>query len=238
VLTLYGPDGTTLLRSADGGGPGGAEQIVWTAPTSGTYLIRASELAGSGGCVAYGYDLRVTAQADLPVAQDTFIHQNSDQNFGASTDLSLDGRSGRQDRVLVEFDVSGIPAGAAVESAILNLNLRSAKTSTPISVAAHRLTRAWTESGAGWNLADGSTNWTTPGGDYDPTALSTATEAATLGWYGWEVTAAAQAWRSGAPNHGLILRATTSTQFNNEKLHQSREATTNRPFLRVVYSDP
>ena len=59
VIELYATDGATLLASDDDGGGFPNSLITWTAPTSGTYYLKARQYNGAGS-VAQTYDLRVT----------------------------------------------------------------------------------------------------------------------------------------------------------------------------------
>ena len=70
-------------------------------------------------------------------------------------------------RYLVRFDVSGIPARSAIQSARLTLTKNSGTYPDGAQFQLRRVTRAdWTELGATWNLYDGTRPWTTPGGDF------------------------------------------------------------------------
>jgi hypothetical protein len=59
-MYLYDTNGTTILAQDDDSGPGLGSQIVWTAPSNGTYYVRVRHLINVGGCTGYNYDLAVT----------------------------------------------------------------------------------------------------------------------------------------------------------------------------------
>jgi hypothetical protein len=59
-MYLYDTNGTTILAQDDDSGPGLGSQIVWTAPSNGTYYVRVRHLINSGGCTGYNYDVAVT----------------------------------------------------------------------------------------------------------------------------------------------------------------------------------
>jgi len=61
-------------------------------------------------------------------------------------------RSGRTYRSLIGFDLSGIPAGATILSAIFKLQQAAGQTFTPgRTLVVQRVTGAWTEMGVTWN---------------------------------------------------------------------------------------
>lgn len=62
VLSLYAPDGTTLLASNDDYGGKFASQIVWTAPADGTYYVLVKQWnPNTGGCgTQYSVGIRQT----------------------------------------------------------------------------------------------------------------------------------------------------------------------------------
>ena len=77
ILTLYEPDGSTLIIENDDSGNSRASYIEWTAPSSATYFIKVREYSGSGG-QSVGYDLAITAPGvdpDDPLG-DTFEPDN------------------------------------------------------------------------------------------------------------------------------------------------------------------
>lgn len=60
VLTLFGPDGTTILASNDDAVPGSRTSLIrWTAPASGRYFVEVRDLYQTGlrGCLGYQVSL-------------------------------------------------------------------------------------------------------------------------------------------------------------------------------------
>lgn len=166
-------------------------------------------------------------------------------------------------RSLMRWDISAVPANATVNTASVELYRYEPGPENDMQVALYLLTREWTEGtgfeidpgsgyipdGATWNLASTGTNWTTPGGDYDPTtdyghgpngvldqiALPTTLE---NGWVSLDATAAVRAWvEQGVPNYGLLLRP-LSGDYTYHYFHSAEQHTTPnlRPRLVVNYT--
>ncbi|MGP3921550.1 DNRLRE domain-containing protein, partial [Nonomuraea sp. 10N515B] len=128
-----------------------------------------------------------------------------------------------------------IPAGAQIADARLSL-WQATATGTGASFTAHKLTNASDEA-ATW-----TSPWTSPGGDFDATALGTVSGLSdSAGWRQWTVTDAAKAWTATpAANHGLLVKiadeagaAKQSAQF----LATETDEPLLRPKLAVTYAD-
>lgn len=166
-------------------------------------------------------------------------------NSGLNGFQNADGGSGASNgtrRMFIQWDVSGIPSGATINSAIL----RVAGTDNPQnkSYSVYRLTESWVEGnggsngspiagtgtviyGANWayrNMDPSvNTQWTTPGGTFDPAATLTFTAgAAVTGRYykqsqygttypvtykmNFDIAPMVQAWVNGtAANNGVAI---------------------------------
>ena len=165
-----------------------------------------------------------------PVAADTFITSGApDNNAGATgwIDAGTDGVGGVR-RGLLRFDLSGLPSGAVVTSAVARLTLTRVPGAGAVDslFSLYRLTAAWGE-GAGvgasggpalagdatWNARQsGAAAWTVAGAMSD--AEASASASTTVGsaggtvyaWSGPGLVSDAQAWVSGAaPNQGWLL---------------------------------
>lgn len=181
----------------------------------------------------------VVLQGDPLAGEDTHIAQASSvQNYGTSTQLLSNSQSNAQSRLLLRFDLSGIPAGATIQSAVLELYYQSAKNSLSEVLRVHRLTRAWTEPGTTWRTYDGVNNWTSQGGDFDAAVVASVTLDSTVNvWKAWTVTALVQSWMNGTnPNHGMLLE-TPARSGNNERRFASSEnaSAALRPKLTLTY---
>lgn len=153
---------------------------------------------------------------------------------------------------LLRPDVSGIPSGATVISAILYLYNKNASQTGTNTISVHRMLKEWGEGtggnpanagGATWLHAKYDTvAWATAGakGASDRAATATFSLGKNLadpdGWIsGLEVDADVQAWVGGtAPNYGWALFGTANPAYS---LFSSSDAEGDfEPYLEVEYS--
>ena len=166
------------------------------------------------------------------------------RNYGVNY-ASVRGDPAWYQHQLVQFDVSALPAGVKVLSARLEFYQIGAGSLTADSkVTAHRLTQDWVEGtksgtgtpdGATWETYDGSGNWATFGGDFDPNIV--ASSAVTTGnkWVGWEIGGLVENWLTGSvSNQGVLLQANGNFFVDFEP---SEAATASlRPKLTITYA--
>src|SRR5262245_22732801 len=187
-------------------------------------LLLLSLLAGLAAAPALA-QTTVVLQGDPLAGQDTHLAQASSvQNFGTATLLLSNSQTNGQSRLLLYFDLSGIPAGATIQSAVMELFYASTRVSTTEALRVHRLTRSWTELGATWRTYDGTNNWATQGGDYDPAVAASANLDGTVNvWKQWTITPLVQTWVNGTfTNYGVLLESPAATG-NNERRFNSSE---------------
>ena len=151
-------------------------------------------------------------------------------------------------RTLVHFDLSGIPPGATVQSARLELFKQSASgLSADPTVTLHRVIRDWVEGtksgggiadGATWNTWDGVNAWTTPGGDFDPTVMASVPITTTAQeWLTWDITALASGWVNGRyANQGVLLKGTGDQWTEFTPKEASPSYLDKRPRLILTYA--
>jgi hypothetical protein len=194
----------------------------------------------------------------FPVGADTYLKSGSDQNlnFGGATLVDVNQQSPER-RILLRFDVSSIPGGTTIKSAIMRLyssNVTSA-TNNPKSVNAYFIMQSWVEgtlngsgtaNGATWLTRDGTSNWSTAGGNYYSDWAVPGKEEASgssplpgefrQGWVTFDITAAVQYWVDNGPgsNNGMLVRMQASTSDIVE--FDSRESTAGRAPQLVVVS--
>lgn len=164
-------------------------------------------------------------------------------NFGSQPDLYVS--YGYPARSLLQFDLSGVKAGSKVKSATLRLYLGAltvnaspaTKTSVNLTLNVHTVTKTWKELEATWRRRVSGTNWSTQGGDYLSTAVTSKSVPAGTGtgiWVEFTVTPLVQEWVDGVTaNNGLIVVLPTNS--TEELIFNSREATGNPPELVVTY---
>ncbi|OUS29118.1 hypothetical protein A9Q98_06530 [Thalassotalea sp. 42_200_T64] len=96
------------------------------------------------------------AQADTlgPIerTQDTWVNGTGagvDNNYGAANNMRID--NGVKMKAYVQFDVTGIPAGHVIESAILTLTAFSKNADPIVETSIYPVTGTWDESTLTWN---------------------------------------------------------------------------------------
>lgn len=179
------------------------------------------------------------------IATDTALELNKPNgNFGEAKEFAL----GSDARALIYFDLSSLPAASTVYSATLTLSTPGDPYG-PITVDLHRVTADWNEGtdlngtttpadGATWNERKPGIAWTTPGGDYDPTVISsfnftTPGESPT-----YDVTGLVRDWVNQAqPNYGLILIGRLP-EAGLSIIASDKPSVNARPKLTIDYSCP
>ncbi|MCO6449426.1 MAG: DNRLRE domain-containing protein, partial [Caldilineales bacterium] len=163
--------------------------------------------------------------------QDAFIQlEKPTDNKGTDNELKVKTESGKLIRSVLKFDVTGLPAGALVESATLSLWVKDVKDGNA-SINAHALTKTWDQSTVTWNSP-----WTTPGGNYGSTISTTAfTKSVKDYWATWDVTSVASAWLNNpASNFGLILEQGVTDPKSEVKFKSNNESS-DRPKLEICW---
>ena len=136
-------------------------------------------------------------------------------------------------RALFSFSVSGVPAGATVESAVLRLYANSTNAAA-MNVSVHQATSNWT-SAATWAMRSPTTTWANAGGDYAATPENTVSVSGE-GWYSVNVTSLARAWVAGTANNGIVIRAVNESVLANKTIYSSEAPAAYAPQLIVTYS--
>jgi len=195
----------------------------------------------------------------LPVAADTYLKGGKhfqDLNYGGAPVVDANFPSPER-RILLRFDVSSIPAGTTIQSAIMRLYCSTVTTPTnnPKNVNAYYVTASWVEgtlngsgtaNGATWRRRDGIVNWGSAGGDYYTSWVVPGKEEASgstplpgafrQGWVTFDITAAVQYWVDNGPssNFGMLIRF-PNTSSSDIVEFDSRESTSGlAPQLVVV----
>ncbi|WP_248579445.1 DNRLRE domain-containing protein [Nocardioides sp. InS609-2] len=177
-------------------------------------------------------------------------------NYGAADGL-LAGTmvSGSQNSVwrsLLTFDLSDIPQGAAIGDATLSLFQQYNTGAGTVDV--HRVTRAWhegtggagntaqcTDNGATWYVSDGTTPWSTQGGDIATEPAASKVPSAG-GRDDFGIRDLVQGWANGSsPNFGMAIKTRTETLGAESRVsYHSDDMTVSpslRPRLAVSYAD-
>jgi hypothetical protein len=199
----------------------------------GTYSVTVTPSSGSPVTIEStaslldGTTQRVFRRTDVPIVppptsmthyfgpelDDAYLRSDQPaQNFGAATTLRAKSGSSQRPSVL-RFDLSVLPAGTLNS---VRLSLYVSFSAGGEQVHAHRLLASFVEgtqdggsppTGVTWTKRNSTTNWATPGGDYDPVPAATTTIGAYWQRYEWDITTLVQGWVAATyPNYGLILR--------------------------------
>jgi spore coat protein A len=164
-------------------------------------------------------------------------------------------------RALVKFDLSSIPAFATIQDASLQLYLNSTGDTVQRNVSVHQALNSWGEgaSAAGGTQGNGATalagdatwfhrffnttNWTTPGGEFNPTPAATTPVGTLAGtfhtWTSPDLISEVQSWvQFPATNFGWVLIADNESTNNTQRGFDTSESVTpvQRPTLTVTYS--
>ncbi|MDH4052022.1 MAG: DNRLRE domain-containing protein, partial [Rubrivivax sp.] len=216
-------------------------------PVAGTRTVSFAVSDGAAPSNAVTHDISVAAlsQVQLLAVQDTTVNSGSTSNHGTTGTLVVDRSGGNlgNGRVLLQFDLSTIPAGSKVTGA--TLLLQATANATPFMIDVYQLNEAWAEGSGGASAA----NWIdrlpgTPWTDFDGASGSSVgvTPAATwatlppagAGQHSWNLSALVQAWHAGTtPNFGILLGSTATGTTT--VTYDSREGTT-PPRLVVSYA--
>ncbi len=183
-----------------------------------------------------------TGQATLAIAgpdvvDDTWLNPDMPNEVWHEADLvHLQGPL-TPDRLLLRFDLAGLPAGATVVSATLTLQVELwGEQSLPGAAIVYRVLTPWEPATATYN-----TPWSAPGlaagADYDFTPLDVV-PVPDVGQLTFDVSRALVFWREqGEPNYGLIVMM--SEDSHNQAHHwvymSEQPDPADQPTLRIAY---
>ncbi|PTL83229.1 DUF3616 domain-containing protein [Vitiosangium sp. GDMCC 1.1324] len=189
----------------------------------------------------------VSPSSSYAGTRDSMIEEeNPDDNHGGDTSISASGDtpsgSGNENYILLQWDVSSIPANASVRAASIVVTVSDKADQT---YDFYELTRAWTESQVTWKAADSSHDWASNGadgsGDRNTVSLgsikasSTGTYTVTLNASGLAVV---QKWVTTPSNNRGVIIANKDND-NRLELRSSEYSTkSSRPKLTVTWELP
>ncbi|WP_141903890.1 DNRLRE domain-containing protein [Lysinibacillus sp. Y5S-8] len=192
----------------------------------------------------------VRIQGNSKMVDTTIRKKFPTQTGGNDTELATGtATDGNIVRSLLKFDVTPIPEKSIIMSADVSLYLSSTNDSSPINLSMHAMKRSWDENTATWNNYSTAGGWTTVGGDYNTTPLSTVTGVSSVpsnveeGIKRWSIpTSMVSGWLyNPESNLGLLLKSTSESTMIYKKFISS-ESTTNplayKPKLVVTYKTP
>ncbi len=157
--------------------------------------------------------------------QDTFVG-NDDHGAAPSTKLYVQG--GVVYRSALWFDISSIPRGAILNSAMLSLDL---------DYASSHISKFVTDTSLSAHLLGDSTTFTSFSSENSSTFGRRVAGSPTT--FEFNIRAAAQSWVRG-PNYGVLIRVPSAREFTTPDLYVFNSTTAStpslRPRLRLVYS--
>jgi YD repeat-containing protein len=138
---------------------------------------------------------------------------------------------------------ASIPANAKISEAHLKLWQETTSTGTSGAVyELHALTRGFTGSQATWNNANSTTAWTTPGGDFNPTAAGTVSNLTNdPNRQNFDATGIVQGWvNTPTSNHGLEVKVANESGAQERTLFAGPNTAEPllAPTMVVTYLDP
>lgn len=158
-----------------------------------------------GGSLYGAQDSTVTTVAD------TFLNDAATTtNYGSSADWDTIDEFGQEQRAIITFDISSIPANSTITSAHLQAWQDSSGGSTD-PLHCYGMQRSWVVGEATWNIYSTGNNWGTAGAlntssDVDATSQDSNFNTGNGVWRAWDVTDWVQDVVDGArTNYGLLL---------------------------------
>lgn len=166
------------------------------------------------------------------VSQDTYIASGvPNGNYGSSPTMGIGfSNTGPQAmRMLLQFNLSGIPSNATVNSANVFVfqNAVSPSNDAPMGFRAQYAVSPWNEFNATWNNANFIGGSSLPIGNFPNT----------LGWLSFPSTNLFRNWVNGVePNNGLIITGDESPANNRSRWFNSSNAGSNRPYVDINFT--
>ena len=244
VGSVFYQDGVPVLtlrpfQMVDAANPMDVRAVTTELVKVGTQWYALATLPSLVGMARPVLDPQLILQPDA-AGMDTYLWQaNPDNNYGGANPSYIQWYSTVRVHSLLQFDVSSIPAGATVTSALLTLAYAVHVGTNVINL--YRCTQAWTELGATWNKYNGVSNWALAGGDYDNATVHATQTISTAVSFIQSITALVQGWVSGTwPNTGMLLR--DSTEAGSDRYYGFKTSddaiAAYRPKLVIEYTEP
>ena len=177
-------------------------------------------------------------QSDNVTGTDTYIREDSSTIYGAQTSMKIGKASnGNEFRALLFFNVSAVPQGKTITSAVIGMKSYYHATNQSIGIRAYRITTDWNESETNWFDINSTDIWGWPGGDYSSSILSQTTFTNETGWYNISILNALRGWVNGSfNNYGIMLAAPNTLAGNYTEAYSSDWSNSSeRPKISVFY---
>src|SRR3989338_7329665 len=148
------------------------------------YFIAAVFLAS-----AASFADQTVLQPDATAGKDAYIRADfPSSNFGSAATLFI-GLTASNDKLrsLIEFNVSSVPSGDTITSAVLELYVNDSGSGSEVTAEIYALTRSWIEGEVAWDRRTSSLGWVSNGGDFEASAEN-STVITSNGLYSFDVT--------------------------------------------------
>lgn len=172
-----------------------------------------------------------------PVADVDIYQGTASTNYGLDTSIYIGkDTTGKDDKILIQFDVSVIPAGATITSATLRLNETASSGTGSYNIGIYKIIASWSETTATWTNMSSATK-------YNSTQLAVTNLAlGSPGFKEWTLPVGLiNEWIAGipGPNYGMAL-VFESTSKGPDYQFASKENLTvaSRPQLVINYTKP
>ncbi len=173
------------------------------------------------------------------VSGDAVIDENAPTTAGGTGgDLKVKVDSAKRKYALIKPDLSGIPTGAILTNAFLDMNLTGGLNNN--SNLLYRVTTDWTEGGATWNTRDGVTRWANgtnfTTADYDTNLLArwSVDDSLPTVVISTNLTTVISNWVNNVyPNYGFVLIPIGST--TGDVKYDAREKPSVYPRIRATW---
>ncbi|ESU71177.1 hypothetical protein T260_15140 [Geobacillus thermopakistaniensis] len=179
-------------------------------------------------------DPTVTIQPDSTTSKDTYVDSYSPNATPYNASFARFGyylNNSQKYRAYLQFDVSQIPAGAVVTSALLGLQISGESNNAPYSYLIHRVTSSWSQTNLSWNNQPSFD--TTTSIQYDTTGSILDTNISI------EIKDFVNLWLSGTPNYGIVIKDKVEGGYSWKEFCTSEHSTVSyRPKLTITYNLP
>jgi disaggregatase-related protein len=172
----------------------------------------------------------------LAASQDAWIDAVVMRDRGSDKKLHVRSSAAVR-RILLQFDLSAIPAASCVSAALLDLTLTNVATAAR-AYELRPVGAAWTEAEVTWDNRQTAVPWTAPGGDFGATTAIAPTGTTNGAVVSWDVTDDVAAFVSRAvANNGWLIKDASEGSGGIEFQFAARNNQTlaSRPRLEVAF---
>jgi len=172
---------------------------------------------------------------------DTYIRENFESPQGSATSIKIGRTAGNAEMSsLLYFNISSIPTGYTINSAILQLFTSFSSNSNNVTVRAYALNSPWSEEATWLNNTENSA-WTSSGGDYSATLLNEINITQTLNvQYNLTISTIVRNWVNGTMNnYGIILISSNASSGDWKEMYSSEYITNTSliPKITIDYTE-